>query len=171
MQTQFRQRKIGGILRIVGIIWILGAALNGCSTPHQVLRYEGSVMEDTHLIPGIEPGESARKIMVSVKGEGLSPENGSAEQKRFMAERAAVIDGYRKLSERLAGLILNAQAQSGANTLSHDQVVIETNAYLRGAQVGGVTYHDGYATADVKVYLEPRESRFMPRIGSDHSLF
>lgn len=171
MQIQLRQRKIGGIFLFLGTLWVLGVVLGGCSTPHQVLRYQGTVMEDTHLIPGIEPGESVRKIMVSVKGEGLSPENGTAEQRRFMAERAAVIDGYRKLSERLAGLILNAQAQSGANTLSHDQVMIETNAYLRGAQVGGVTYHDGYATADVKVYLEPRESKFSPRIGSVHGLF
>ncbi len=134
--------------------------ISGCTSSHQVLEYSAVINAPDNLIPGIEPEESSRKILIAVKGIGLEPENGTAVQKKFMAERAAVIDGYRKLAERLAGIIVRAETKAGKNTISADEVLIETNAYLRGAQVSGITAQEGFAAADVKVYVEPRQMRF-----------
>ncbi len=147
----------------VGLVLIVfcPAILTGCSTGHQILKYESSISSSENIIPGIEPEESARKIMIVVRGKGIEPENGTPMQKKFMAERAAVLDAYRKLSERLAGLIINAQTHAGKNRLSLDEVIIETRAYLRGAQVGTVTYQNGFATVDVKIYIKPRQSMFL----------
>lgn len=143
------------------LICFLLPALIGCTTGHEVLKYESPIKSSTYnLVPGLEPEEASHKILVSVTGQGLEPENGTRQQKRLMAERAAVIDGYRKLSERLAGTILNAYSAAGYNNVSHDQITAETNAYLRGAQVGFVSHKDGIATAVVKLYLIPREFRF-----------
>lgn len=134
---------------------------SGCiSTRHQVLRYESPVTYSNNLIPGIEPEEAARKIMIRVVGKGIEPLDGTPIQKKLMAERAAVIDGYRQLAERLAGMIIESESRVGNNSLSMDKVMIEANAYLRGAQVSMVNYQAGFATADIKLYIEPRESRF-----------
>lgn len=161
-------KPMQGLIKIkaAAIPWLAGVSfilfvLSACSTNYQILKYQGSVSSSEHIIPGIEPEESARKIMIVVKGKGIEPEEGTPMQKKFMAERAAVLDGYRKLSERLAGMIVNAQTHSGKNTLSMDEIYTETRSYLRGAQVGTVTYQDGFAIVDVKLYIAPRQSIFL----------
>ncbi len=133
---------------------------SGCTSNHQILKYDSPIKTGDNLISGIEPEESSRKIMIMVKGKGLEPENGTPIQKRFMAERAAVIDGYKKLAERIAGAIIEICSTSENNTVSMDQIMIETRAYLRGAQIAGITYQNGYVVANVKVYIEPRQVRF-----------
>ena len=136
----------------------------GCSrtTSHEVIKYENDRLNTTPhaLIPGFEPGEAGNKILVSVNGQGLEPVTGTKQQKKLLAERAAIIDGYRKLSERLGGMILSAYSQAGKNNLSVDQVTTETNTYLRGAQVAFVSHDDGIAMANIRVYLAPREYKF-----------
>ena len=135
----------------------------GCTSSHQILKYECGVNSAENIIPGIEPEESAQKILIMVRGKGIEPEHGTPMQKKFMAERAAVLDGYRKLTERLAGMFINAQTHSGSSELSIDEVMTETRAYLQGAQIGTVTYQEGFATVDIKLYLKPRESRFFSK--------
>ncbi len=137
------------------------AGILGCSSGHEILKYENPIQtSQNQLVPGLEPEEATNKIAIDVIGQGVEPETGSPQQKKLMAERAAVIDGYRKLSERIAGTILNAYTAAGRNNISVDQVITETNAYLRGAQVAFVSHEDGIASARVKVYISPREYRF-----------
>lgn len=133
----------------------------GCSTNHEVIKYQSRMNNSAlNLIPGLEPEESSRKILISVRGQGVEPTTGTPQQRKLMAERAAVIDGYRKISERVAGMIINAYSAAGYNNISVDQVTSETNAYLRGAQVNFVSFKDGVASATVKVYMAPREFKF-----------
>ena len=147
----------------ISLLIVILICLCGCTSSHQVLKYEIAVNSSENIIPGIEPEESAQKILILVRGKGIEPETGTPMQKKFLAERAAVLDGYRRLSERLAGMAINTQTQSGRNELSRDEVMIETRAYLQGAQIGAVTYHKGFATVDVKLYIKPRESRFFTK--------
>jgi hypothetical protein len=134
---------------------------NGCSTSHEIIKYQTTMNNSAlNLIPGLEPEEASQKILISVRGQGIEPETGTPQQKKLMAERAAVIDGYRKISERVAGMIINAYSAAGYNNISVDQVTSETNAYLRGAQVNFVGFKDGVANATVKVYMAPREFKF-----------
>ncbi len=137
--------------------------LTGCTSMHQILKYESPVNRAENIVPGIEPEESDLKIMILVRGKGIEPEEGSPMQKKFLAERAAILDGYRQLSERLAGILVNGQTYAGKNALSMDEVMVETRSFMRGAQVGAVVYHEGFATVDVKVYITPRQSMFLNR--------
>ncbi len=163
--------KINSIIKmpqtglILVLLCIIFLSVNGCSTSNQIFKYESRINTlNQNLIPGIEPEESANKIMITVKGKGIAPENGTPMQKKFLAERAAVIDGYRQLTERLSGILVNYYAETGKNTVSTDQVLIESKAYLRGAQVYGLSYQDGFAIANVRVFLEPRQSKFYSSI-------
>lgn len=145
----------------LSIIIFFSLLLASCSTSgHQILKYQIPVKRGDNIIPGIEPEESSKKILVIVRGKGIEPESGTLMQKKFMAERAAMLDGYRKLSERLAGMVIDGRTRSGRSSLSMDEVMAETRSYLRGAQTGAVSYHDGFAIVDVKVYIEPRQNMF-----------
>ncbi len=143
------------------IFFSLFLGIFGCTSGHEILKYENSINNNSaNLIPGLEPEESVKKFMISVRGQGLEPPTGTPQQKKLMAERAAVIDGYRKLAERLAGTLLSAYSAAGYNNISMDQVTAETNAFLRGAQVNFISFKDGIATANVRVYIAPREYKF-----------
>lgn len=144
----------------LSIIILFSLLLASCTSGHQILKYQIPVKRGENIIPGIEPEESSKKILVIVRGKGIEPESGTLMQKKFMAERAATLDGYRKLSERLAGMVIDGRTRSGRSSLSMDVVMAETRSYLRGAQTGAVSYHDGFATVDVKVYIEPRQNMF-----------
>ena len=133
----------------------------GCTTNHQIFKYKSNIdTQHRDIIPGVEPEEASDKIMIVARGKGVEPENGTPMQRKLLAERAAVIDGYRQLTERLAGVLVNYYSESGKNTVSYDQIMIEANAYLRGAQITNITYENGFATANVKVYIVPRETKF-----------
>ena len=149
------------VYRKIVLFFVLASFGFGCTTHHQILKFKTSEQKHENLIPGIESEESLNKIKVLVTGNGLEPETGSPQQRKLLAERAAVIDGYRKLSERLAGTIIKVYSESGNNNISKDQVTSETNAYLRGAQVLSIDFQNGMATANVAVYIEPRQLKFM----------
>lgn len=136
------------------------SGVSGCSTDNQILNYENKINKSDNIVPGIEAPESDEKMMVAATGKGLEPEGGSPAQKRFMAERAAIIDGYRKLAERLGGIVLHSSTRAGMSEVSSDVITTEVNTYMRGARVHSVEFKDGYATAEIRVYLAPRDSKF-----------
>lgn len=136
------------------------AGLSGCSTSNQVLKYENKMITNDNIVPGIEAPESDEKMMVAATGKGLEPESGSPAQKRFMAERAAIIDGYRKLAERLGGIVLHSNTRAGMSEVTSDVITTEVNTYMRGARVHSVEFKDGYASAEIRVYIANRDSRF-----------
>jgi hypothetical protein len=143
-------------LRITAILTALALG-SACTSSHQVFKYENPIRSISNLVPGVEPGESDNKITISVFGEGFDPENGNVHQKKYLAERAATIDGYRKLSERLSGILVTAYTKSGMTGITEDQVTSETNAYLRGAQARLISYKNGVAIVNTKIFIEPRQ--------------
>lgn len=148
------------LIFIVFLFIAFFSSISGCSTDNQILKYQNRTNTNDNIVPGIEPSESDEKMMVAATGKGLEPESGSPAQKRFMAERAAIIDGYRKLAERLGGIILHSNTKAGMSEVTSDVITTEVNTYMRGARVHSVDFKDGYAVAEIRVYLTPRGSKF-----------
>ncbi|MCW7753814.1 hypothetical protein OOT00_07445 [Desulfobotulus sp. H1] len=143
------------------LLILFSIIISGCGiTGHQVVKHREPQTYRENFIPGLESGEARHKIRVAVIGQGLAPEKGSPQQRRLMAERASVLDGYRQLSERLAGTIMQVYSEAGHNTLNRDLIISETNAYLRGARTFESSYEDGLATTRVEVFISPRELKF-----------
>lgn len=139
---------------------ILFAALalgSSCTSQHQIFKFENPIKSYSNLIPGVEAGEADNKIVISVFGEGFAPEGGTVHQKKYLAERAATVDSYRRLSERLSGILVTAYTKSGMKGVTEDQVTSETNSYLRGAQTQLVSYTNGLAVVNTRVFIVPRE--------------
>ena len=142
-----------------GVALVLVPALFGmigCARPYHVERFETPVIRAEHVVPGIEAEESMQKVLVAVRGQGLPPHDGTPAEKRFYAERAAIMDGYRRLVERVSGMMLESYSRSANNRVDQDQVITEARAYLKGAQIQSVRFEEGFATADVRVFLPPR---------------
>ncbi len=129
----------------------------GCATDYQVLKEYEFVNIHENLVAGLEPEEVKRKILVKETGIGMPSEEGSPAEQKYTAERAAVLDAYRKIAERLGGMIVQANSKANNGKLTEDQVKTIANAYLRGAAVEKITYSKGIARADVKVYIQPRQ--------------
>jgi hypothetical protein len=148
-------RKIMGSILFLSVM----AFCSACTSPHQVFKFENPIKNYPNLIPGVEAGEADNKIVISVFGEGFAPESGTGHQKKYLAERAATIDSYRRLSERLSGILITAYTKSGMKGVTEDQVTSETNSYLRGAQTQLVSYNNGLAVVNTRVFIVPREVR------------
>ncbi len=143
--------------------WLCAAALLvtlGCAKGKLVYEAPGG-QSNKSLIPGIEEGGDGQSfVLVTAIGQGVPPESGSAQQKMILARRAAVVDAYRNLSERLTGMLVQAYTQQGQNLVSVDQINLQTTSYLRGARIIEVDYEDGLATAKVLVSIRPKTLAF-----------
>ncbi len=141
---------LGGVL-LLGIVF-----LGGCYYPGDYydpnLPY--SHQKNSHLVPGVEKNEQKDGFVeISAVGIGIEPESGSSTQKKVLARRAAVVDAYRNLSERLTGMIIESYTSQGKNEIDIDRITSETSSYLRGAKVLGVDHDNGMATATIRVTL------------------
>jgi len=86
-------------------------------------------------------GETGKKedhkvVTFNVIGKGLEPENALTRgEAKLQAERAAVVDGYRMLAEKLRGVYVDAYMETGKGTVNYDMIRTHTQAWLRGAEV------------------------------------
>lgn len=91
---------------------------------------------------------------ITVTGTGAAPANAgmSAGQKRLMAQRAAVVDGYRQLAESINGVQVDAETLVQNYVVESDIIKTRVSALVRGAKVGTYRYmSDG--TVEVTVSL------------------
>lgn len=91
---------------------------------------------------------------ITVTGTGAAPAKAgmSAGQKRLMAQRAAVVDGYRQLAEAINGVQVDAETLVQNYVVESDIIKTRVSALVRGAKVGNYRYmSDG--TVEVTVSL------------------
>ncbi|MCK9172438.1 MAG: hypothetical protein AB7T15_09210 [Desulfuromonas sp.] len=90
---------------------------------------------------------------VTVTGRGIARPGEDILRGKLLADRAAVVDAYRNLSERVAGLIVESYSRQGEFIIDRDSIHSETNSFLRGARVLEVKHENGISTAYVKIVL------------------
>jgi len=96
------------------------------------------------------------KPYIEVIGKGAPPndESLSEVQRYLLAERAAVVDGYRQLAEKLEGFIIEALTTSGNYVINMDRVRLQTSAMIKGAQIVEISHEDnGVAIAKIKIRI------------------
>ena len=93
---------------------------------------------------------------IQVTGTGVYPDNPnfSIAQKRKMAERAATVDGYRKLLEQIAGVIVDSETTMQNYIVENDTVKTKVNGIVRGAKQVEIRHFDeGSAEVDLQITL------------------
>ncbi|SDT84584.1 LPP20 family lipoprotein [Desulfobacula phenolica] len=107
-------------------------------------------------ICGMAGGEGYDQKMVAfqVIGKGLEPENAlSKAEAVLMAQRAAVADGYRQLAEKVHGVYVDAVMQSGRGIITHDAIRVQTQSWLRGAEIMEI-YQGDHGITNAKLRLK-----------------
>lgn len=73
--------------------------------------------------------------VIRVTGTGAPPANGSPAQKRMMAKRAAIADGYRQLVEAVKGVNVDGETTVANFITTSDIVRTRVNGMVQGARV------------------------------------
>ena len=78
----------------------------------------------------------------------------SVGQKRMMAERAAVVDAYRKLLEQIGGVIVDSNTTIQDYIVKNDTIKLKVNGIVRGAKQVAVRHlDDGTTEVDLEIKL------------------
>jgi hypothetical protein len=85
-------------------------------------------------LPASQAGVDWSAGTITVVGEGVMPAKGSAGQRRLMAKRAAMVDGYRKLAEVVEGVSIDAHTSVHNFETESDDIRAEVSGLVKGAQ-------------------------------------
>ena len=92
--------------------------------------------------------------LIRVTGTGTPPDRGSAAQRRLMAERAAVADGYRQLAEAIQGVRVDAETVVKDYITESDTVRTRVSSLIREAQKTDRRFMpDGTVEVDMMIKL------------------
>jgi hypothetical protein len=108
--------------------------------------------EDETVFINLFPGP----IDLKATGEGIYPNDSSMNpyQKKLMAKRAATIDAYRKLLERINEIQIDSQTKMRDLMVQNDQVTAKVSGFIRGAEVVDVrSDQEGIVEVDVVITL------------------
>lgn len=98
---------------------------------------------------------------LTVTGSGSPPDRGPLGTRRLLAERAAVVDGYRQLAELIHGVRVDAETVVKDFTLESDTIRTQVSALVRGAERVDTRYlADGAVEVDLQVRLHGPSSLF-----------
>lgn len=98
---------------------------------------------------------------LTVTGSGSPPDRGPLGTRRLLAERAAVVDGYRQLAELIHGVRVDAETVVKDFTLESDTIRTQVSALVRGAERVDTRYlADGAVEVDLQVRLHGPASLF-----------
>ena len=97
------------------------------------------------------------EITLSAVGIGVSPENSLSPSQAFaMAKRAAIVDAYRQIGEKMYGIRVNAQDTVRDMMLQSSTVKTKVQALIRNAEVLETVYKDGLCQVNMELKLDGR---------------
>ena len=77
-------------------------------------------------------------------------------QGRLMAERAARVDGMRRLAERIKGVMITSDTNVQDFVAESDQINVNMETFLQGARQSGIRYHDDELIVEVDMEVTLR---------------
>ncbi|PIE71223.1 MAG: hypothetical protein CSA22_04130 [Deltaproteobacteria bacterium] len=139
-------KHVNGFSVLAGVLLVIG--MYGCVSSQAgkpVGHVEGRLIKQ----------QADNLLTLHVIGKGLPPETAiNRAQADFLAERAAIADGYRQLVEKIHGVYVDSYQRSGAGMIDYDYIYLETRAWLQGAEVIEVRLSDhGLIEAHMRVAI------------------
>ncbi|WP_321495178.1 hypothetical protein [uncultured Desulfobacter sp.] len=89
-----------------------------------------SVIEET------KPLENDRVVVFKATGKGMAPETAVRRgEAMILGERAAVLDGYRLLLEKLRGALVDTYSKRKGVEINMDTITSQARSYLKGVEI------------------------------------
>ena len=103
----------------------------------------------------LQKGESVR---LNVVGEGVAPQNmSSPAQAKAMAKRAAMVEGYRLMAERIKGVHVEGRDRLRNMMINSSRVYLTVSALIKNAEVMETTFEDGLCKVEMEAVLSYRD--------------
>ncbi len=109
------------------------------------------------MVPNTPVLTPTNVIELSAVGMGVAPESTiSPSQALALAKRAAIVDGYRQLGEKMYGIRVNATDTVKDMILQNSVIKTKVNALIRNAEITETIYKDGLCQVSMELKLDGR---------------
>lgn len=99
--------------------------------------------------------KSDSSLRISVKGMGVAPSFAiSPAQSYVLAKRAAIVDSYRLIAERLKGVRVEGKDTLKNMMLKSSKVSVFVQAMIKNAEIVETTFKDGLCEVEMEIVLE-----------------
>ena len=113
--------------------------------------------KEPNIIPNSPLLAAENTIELSAVGMGVAPENTiSPSQALALAKRAAIIDAYRQIGEKMYGIKINAQDTIKDMVLSNSVVKARVEALIKNADIVETIYKDGLCQVTMELKLDSK---------------
>lgn len=110
---------------------------------------------DEILIPNAPMMTPSSIIEISAIGMGVAPETTvSPAQALALAKRAAIVDAYRQIGEKMYGIRVNAQDTVRDMVLKNSTIKTKVMAVIRNAEIVETIYKDGLCQVSMELKLD-----------------
>ncbi|MDU7693634.1 MAG: LPP20 family lipoprotein [Helicobacter sp.] len=115
----------------------------------------GANLGDSPIIQNSPILTPTNLIELSAVGMGVAPESTiSPSQALALAKRAAIVDAYRQLGEKMYGIRINAQDTVRDAILQNSTVKTKVQALIRNAEITETVYKDGLCQVSMELKLD-----------------
>lgn len=135
--------------------------------PSEIVPYTQSIPQEpvapaeikqddaSHMIQNSPILTPSNTIELSAVGMGVAPESTiSPSQALALAKRAAIIDAYRQIGEKMYGIRLNAQDTVRDMVLINSVVKTKVEALIKNAEIIETVYKDGLCQITMELKLD-----------------
>lgn len=107
------------------------------------------------IVPNSPMLTPSNVIELTAVGMGVAPESTiSPSQALALAKRAAIVDAYRQLGEKMYGIRVNAQDTVRDMVLQNSTVKTKVQALIRNAEITETVYKDGLCQVSMELKLD-----------------
>lgn len=108
-----------------------------------------------NLIPNSPMLTPSNVIELNAVGMGVAPETSvSPSQALALAKRAAIVDAYRQIGEKMYGIRVNGQDTVKDMMLQNSVVKTKVQALIRNAEITETVYKDGLCQVSMELKLD-----------------
>ncbi|RAX59345.1 hypothetical protein CCZ01_00060 [Helicobacter monodelphidis] len=118
-------------------------------------RDVNEVSTDEYVIPNAPKIAPSSMIELTAVGLGVPPENTSTPaQAMALAKRAAIVDAYRQIGEKMYGIRVNAQDTVRDVMVKNSTVKTKVLAVIRNAEIIETVYDGGLCQVSMELKLD-----------------